>query len=233
MSPSITTEIPRAKPTKIPPLESGDELSRDEFERRYDAMPDLKKAELIEGVVYVSSPVRAETHGNQQFQLVGALAVYAAFTPHVHGSDNATVRLDLDNEPQPDQVLYIAPEKGGAVRIEDGYIVGAPELASEISSSSTSMDLGKKFHVYRRNGVREYLVWRVLDNAIDWFVLEGAEFRPLAADAQGIYRSRQFPGLWPHAAALIAGDLPLVHRTLQEGLQSAEHVTFIEEVQRK
>ena len=39
------TEIVDAR---IPPLESGDRLSRHEFERRYTAMPHIKKAELIE-----------------------------------------------------------------------------------------------------------------------------------------------------------------------------------------
>lgn len=53
----------------IPPLESGDRLTRAEFERRYEAAPEHFKAELIEGVVYVASPVRI-FHGNPQFNLI-------------------------------------------------------------------------------------------------------------------------------------------------------------------
>src|SRR2546421_625978 len=97
-----------ARSKGIPPLENGDRLTRAEFERRYEAMPELKKAELIEGVVYVPSPVRHEQHGGPQFALSTWLGHYQAFTPGVRGSDNATVRLDLNNEPQPDEVLFIA-----------------------------------------------------------------------------------------------------------------------------
>ena len=46
-----------SKPPRILPLEHGDHLTREEFERRYEAMPHVRKAELIEGVVYMPSPV--------------------------------------------------------------------------------------------------------------------------------------------------------------------------------
>src|SRR6476620_5701958 len=91
----------------VPPLENGDTLTRDEFERRYEAMPHLKKAELIEGVVYVPSPVRHRYHGHQHTHLISWLGYYEAHTPGVEASDNVTVRLDLDNEPQPDALLFI------------------------------------------------------------------------------------------------------------------------------
>ena len=77
----------------IPPLESGDRLSRDEFERRYDAMPGLKKAELIAGVVQVPSPVRQRDHSGPHFNIVGWLFLYRARTPGVEGGDNASVGL--------------------------------------------------------------------------------------------------------------------------------------------
>ncbi len=57
----------------IPPLEPGDRLTRAEFERRYDAMPQLTKAELVEGLVYMPSPVRFRRHGRPHAQLVGWL----------------------------------------------------------------------------------------------------------------------------------------------------------------
>jgi hypothetical protein len=103
-----------ASPTiKVPPLESGDRLTRPEFERRYQLMPHIKKAELIEGVVYVASPVRMANHGRPHAQIVGWLMVYSAATPGVDLADNATVRLDIDNEPQPDALLRLEPEVGG------------------------------------------------------------------------------------------------------------------------
>ena len=116
------------------PLENGDRLSRYEFERRYERRPDVRKAELIEGVVYVSLPVRARGHGEPHAHLMTWLGVYSAATPGVHLADNATVRLDLDNEPQPDALLRLEPDKGGRSSITaDDYIEGAPELIVEIA----------------------------------------------------------------------------------------------------
>src|SRR5207249_1287622 len=131
-----------------------------EFERRYEATRYINKAELIDGEVHLPSPVRARQHGSPHADFIGWLGYYRAFTLGVRAADNATVRLDLDNEPQPDGALFIESPFGGQARIdEDGYINGAPELLGEISASTVSIDLNKKFHVYRRNGVREYIVW--------------------------------------------------------------------------
>src|SRR5437868_7006490 len=147
----------------IPPLRNGDRLTRVEFERRYASMRDVKNAELIEGVVYIPSPVSNE-HSKAHFDAIAWMSHYAAFTPGVLGGDNGTLRLDLDNEPQPDAFLHILASHGGRVRIdEDGYVVGAPEWVGEVSASSVSIDLHAKLHVYRRSGVREYIVWRVED----------------------------------------------------------------------
>jgi Uma2 family endonuclease len=212
----------------VPPLENGDRLSRAEFERRYMAMPDLKKAELIEGVVYMPSPVRLRRHGRPHFHLVTWLGIYETATPGVIGADNASVRLDLDNEPQPDAVLFIDPTHGGQARIDpNDYVEDAPELVAEVAASSASYDLNIKLTVYRRNGVREYIVWRVLDRQIDWFVLRDGEFVRLPLDDAGLYRSEVFPGLWLDPAALVRGDTQSVQTTLQRGLASREHADFV------
>ncbi len=212
----------------IPPLENGDRLARTEFERRYEAMPQLKKAELIEGIVYVPSPVRHRFHGEPHSYVTGWLVLYKASTPGVQVSDNSTVRLDLDNEPQPDALLLIAPERGGQTFLsEDGYIEGAPELVVEVASSSASYDLHSKLHVYRRNGVREYIVWRVLDEEVDWFVLRDSQYERLQPDTNGRLRSAVFAGLWLDPAALVRHDLPTVLATVQQGIASPEHVAFV------
>src|SRR5712692_7821480 len=79
-----TTSTPRASSRdKVPLLENGDVLTRVEFERRYEAMPHLKKAELIEGVVYVPSPVRHTFHGHPHTHLIGWLVHYEAATPGI------------------------------------------------------------------------------------------------------------------------------------------------------
>jgi len=230
-----TTPAESPAPTKsidrdgaIPPLENGDRLTREEFLRRYEAMPGLKKAELIEGVVYVPSPVRHQYHGEPHSSLMGWLFVYRAGTPGVAVSDNSTVNLDLDNAPQPDCLLFIQPEYGGRAKInENGYIEGAPDLVAEVASSSASYDLHDKLEAYRRNRVREYVVWRVLDRQIDWFVLQRERYEPLVAAADGSVRSSVFPGLWLDAAALLRGDLSAVLAVVQQGLSSPEHAAFV------
>jgi Uma2 family endonuclease len=212
-----------------PPLENGDRLTRVEFERRYEAMPHVKKAELIEGVVYMPSPVRFERHGPPHWRLIGWLAQYAANTPGVEGGDNCTTRLDRDNEPQPDIVMFVDPAKGGQARISaDDYIEGAPDLAVEVAASNVSIALDAKLNVYRRTGVREYIVWRVLDREIDWFVLRDGRYDRLRPDAEGVYRSEIFPGLWLDTAALLRGDLAGVLAMVRRGVASPEHAAFVE-----
>jgi Uma2 family endonuclease len=217
--------VPLEEP--IPPLRHGDRLSRDEFERRYHAMPHINKAELLEGVVYMPSPV-SEAHAAPHFDLIGWLALYRFATPGVTGGDNGTIRLDLKNEPQPDAFLRILASHGGQAHVSsDGYVEGSPELVAEVAVSSVPIDLNIKLPAYRRNGVREYFVWRVLDREIDWFVLRGEQYEQLAVDANGIRRSEVLPGLWLDAAALVRGDLPAVSQAAREGLASPEHEAFV------
>jgi hypothetical protein len=215
----------------IPLLKDGERLTREEFEQRYEGMPDLNKAELIEGVVHMPSPVRYDQHGEQHVDLIGWLAIYRAFTPGVGSAADTTVRLDMRNELQPDAVMFI--EMGGQTYLDGGYITGARERAGEISASSVGLDLGPKFEAYRRNGVREYLVWRVLDREIDWFVLRGDQYERLPPDGAGILRSEVFPGLWLDKNALLNGNLPRVPEVLQQGLQSAEHQAFAAELKQR
>lgn len=212
-----------------PPLENGDRLTRAEFERRYEAMPHLKKAELIEGVVYMPSPVHFERHAEKHSQIITWLGTYYAATPGVKLGDNATVRLDLDSEVQPDALLRLEERLGGASRIsEDDYLEGPSELIVEIAGSSASYDLHDKLRVYHRNGVREYVVWRVYDEALDWFYLEGGEYHLRAAGEGHIIRSRVFPGLYLALEALLSGDLATVLTVLRQGMQSEEYAAFAE-----
>jgi len=223
-----------ATSTTIQPLESGDRLTRAEFERRYHAMPHLKKAELIEGVVYVPSPVRSASHAKPHGFIVTWLGVYAAHTPGVEFNDNATVRLDMDNEPQPDALLRIDEQLGGQSRLSpDDYIEGGPELIVEIAASSASYDIHDKLRVYRRNQVQEYLVWRVYDQALDWWRLQDGEYVSLQADPEGIVRSTIFPGLWLAIPPLLEGNLASVLAVLHQGLATPAHRAFAEQLQRQ
>jgi Uma2 family endonuclease len=210
----------------VPALESGDRLTRAEFERRYAATPETFKAELIEGVVYVASPVRA-FHGNPHFNLITWLGVYCTATPGVSGVDNTTTRLDLDNEPQPDALLRV--EIGGnSVISEDGYIEGSPELVAEIATSSAAIDLGAKKNAYRRNGVQEYLVWQTFENRFNWFRLEVEDYVLVEPGTDGITRSSAFPGLWLAVSALLEGRMIEVLNILQMGLSDPIHQEFVQ-----
>lgn len=215
----------------IPPLENGDRLNRYEFERRYNSRPNHKKAELIEGIVYMAAALRFKSHGQPHGWIIGWLGNYAAMTPSVALGVEPTVRLDVDNEPQPDAVLLIMPEAGGQAQIsDDDYIEGAPELIVEIAASSVAIDLHAKKQAYRRNGVKEYIVWQVLDQKISWFYLEKGEYVDLIADSDGILQSRVFPGLWLAVNQLLAGNMQGVFAVLQEGVQSPEHGEFMEKL---
>ncbi len=241
-----STERP-SKPT-VPILHNGDRLTAPEFERRYNAMPNLKKAELIEGVVYIpspdfyppegvdpamTSPVSFGRHANPHFNLITWLGLYGAMTPGVAGGDNGSIRLDIDNMPQPDVFLIIRPEHGGQARIgEDDYVEGAPELVAEVAYSSVSYDLHDKLNAYRRNNVREYVVWRVLDEAVDWFVLREGRYDPLPSTAEGQYHSEVFPGLWLDPAALVRGDMATVLQVAQQGIAAPEHAAFVDGLRR-
>jgi Uma2 family endonuclease len=215
----------------IPTLEAGDRLTRVEFERRYSAMPELKKAELLEGVVYMPPPVRLRGHGEPHAHFLTWLVLYEAATPHLIVAGNASTRLDLDNELQPDAILLLEPTKGGQARIApDDFLEGAPEFVGEIASSSVSYDLDVKLRVYRRSNVREYVVWRVLDRLIDWFSLKEGEYVRMSADEDGLYKSEVFPGLWLDAAAIVRDDMPAVIAALNRGLASPDHTKFLEEL---
>jgi len=216
-------------PTKtIPPLENGDQLTRIEFEQRYEQMPHVKKAELIEGIVYMASPLRIRQHGNPHALIMTWLGTYWSATPGVEVGDNCTVILDAENEPQPDALLRITV--GGQSTIsEDGYVEGAPELIVEIAASTASIDLHDKLKAYRRNQVQEYLVWRVYDGEFDWFRLREGKYIKLQPNEKGIICSEYFPGLWLAPAALLTGDLAQVLSTLQEGLNSPEHQDLVKQ----
>ena len=226
---SKPTPIPTAATSAIPPLHNGDRLTREEFHRRYEAMPRSTTAELVEGVVYMPSPVRYEQHGKQHFELIGWLSQYVAYTPGTEGGDNGTLKLDMKNEPQPDAFVIVVPAHGGQVSIDDdGYVVGGPEFVGEVSASSASFDLHDKLEAYRRNRVQEYVVWRVEEQAIDWFVLRGEDFERLSPSDDGFSKSIVFPGLWLDPQALMNGDLRRVFDVVQMGLKTPEHAEFVE-----
>lgn len=233
---TATRAVPRLAPAEVnaapevPTLESGDRLTAEEFERRYEAMPGTR-AELVEGVVYVASPVSVD-HSEPHLRATFWIGAYLTTTPGVAGGIDGTIRLDLDNRPQPDGHLRIRPENGGRAKVsEDRYVVGAPEFVIEIARSTASYDLHDKLNAYRRNEVQDYVVWRVDEGTIDWFALGGGRYERLVPSPDGYLRSTAFPGLWLDPAALVRGDLATVLRVVQLGLGSPEHAAFVAALQ--
>jgi len=214
---------------EVPPLVRGDFLSRDEFLRRWEAMPHVKRAELIRGVVYMPSPLSRE-HGATDLDVAAWLGVYKAATPGCEALSNATWLMGEVDSPQPDTSLCILPACGGQSRIRGRYAAGAPEFLAEVCISSTAYDLHQKMEVYQEAGVREYLAVLMREREVRWHQWTDGRFEVVPAPADGVYRSAIFPGLWLDAAALLAGDLARVLSILQDGIRTAEHQQFVEQL---
>jgi hypothetical protein len=191
------------------------------------ARSDQVIAELIDGIVYLSSSFPANQAVTTS-DVAGWIGSYRANTNGVKAALHATLRMDSTNEPQPDAMLYIDLDRSTRMRLsEDGYLEGIPEFIAEVAASSVSKDVGPKLRMYARNGVQEYFVWRVEDEAIDWFTLQNGNYVPIIVDSDGIIRSRVFPGLWLDVAAMLDRNLARVLTILNQGIATAEHAEFV------
>lgn len=210
-----------------PPLENGDHLDQKTFHARYEAMPEDYRAELIGGVVYMPSPQKFP-HSKAQQLVVRWLDEYAEATPGTEALANNTQILGPDSEPEPDACLFVAPGYGGRVYLDrDEYLNGPPELIVEVSSSTESIDLNRKKHDYQKAGVREYVVLALRMQQVFWFVRQRGKYREVPLPADGLFRSRVFPGLWLDAEALLRSQRPRVLAALRRGLSSPEHAAFV------
>ncbi|MGH7134949.1 MAG: Uma2 family endonuclease [Pirellulales bacterium] len=216
---------------RVPRLETGDHLTRDEFLRRWEAQPEIKRAELIGGVVYTTSPISIERGAMARLRLAQAdlgawLDVYHAFTQGTVNGRN-TPSFILDDTPQPDLNLRLLPDFGGGSWVEGGYFHGVPEMLAEVCMSSASYDLHDKYDLYQSAGIPEYLVVVTFEQQIRWHVLVDGRYQLLLPDADGLWRSRVFPGLWLDRNALLAGNLTQLLDRLHDGLRSPEHERFV------
>ena len=212
-------------------LKEGAKLTREEFMRLWEINPRVKFAELIGGVVHMPSPLSVD-HGDMDGTVGGWLAYYKAATPGLACGHSTTTFL-LEDVPQPDINLRILSEHGGKSWIDGKYLAGAPELLAEICLSSASYDLHQKFDLYEAAGVQEYLAVLLDENEIRWYVLENGKYQRLEPDADGIWQSRVFPGLWLDGAALLANDMRRVLDRLQDGIASPAHQTFARQLAEK
>jgi Uma2 family endonuclease len=220
--------VPAARRWSQIELQNGDRMNREEFHRLYEQTPEDFKAELIGGIVYVASPL-FPGHGKPHLHLGTLVAIYEARTLGVDASDNTTILLGDEAEPQPDLYVRILPEFGGQTTTgENECVQGAPELIIEVANSSRAIDLHRKKQDYARYGVREYLVHCVSEKQLRWFdLVAGKELMP---DADDVYRVRNFPGLWVNGRALAERSLPTLIQTLEQGLATPEHAAFVEKL---
>ncbi len=209
---------------EIPPLRAGDRMTRDEFMRRWENEPGIKRAELIGGIVYMPSPLSVK-HGDTESDVGTWIGNYRVATPGTASGHNSTTFL-LDDSPQPDVNLRILPEYHGSSWVDGKYLGGAPELLVEFCFISVAYDLHEKRELYEQAKVQEYLAVLPHVREIRWHRLLNDSYQLMPADADGIWRSKVFPGLWLDAEALFAQRLDLVLAKLAEGLASPEHRDF-------
>lgn len=214
-----TTQPARGK--SQPLLWEGQRLDRETFHRLYSDSPNLKLVQLIEGIVHMPSPMRFIHHGHPEVMMSTWLTYYSTFTTGVNSGGQSTLKIDDRNEYQPDGMLFY--DKGQLVIDDDGYLVGVPELVVEVSASTQSVDSKEKFQVYQKQGVKEYLLWNTQANDITWYGRGRSKFVPMKAGRDGVIKSKVFPGLWLNRTAMLQGDMALVLKTLQEGLESKVH----------
>ena len=211
---------------ETPPLTAGMKLTRMEFLRIWEMHPEITRAELIGGIVYMPSPLSLE-HGYSDDDVGGWLFTYRVNTPGTDGGSNATTML-LEDSPQPDRHLRIMPECGGKSWVEGKFLAGPAELMAEVCLASTSYHLNQKYDLYEAASVQEYLAVLMYEQEIRWHNLVNGRYQILPPDADGILRSRAFPGLWLDGRALLQRDMQRVRAKLQEGLASPEHRAFVE-----
>ncbi|MFN7925358.1 MAG: Uma2 family endonuclease [Bryobacteraceae bacterium] len=199
-------------------------MDADEFLRRWESLPDLRYAELIEGVVFLASPL-SNDHSSAQYGVTGWLFTYTNRTPGTGGGNELTWVMGAKNVPQPDVHACILPECGGQSGLTpEDYGAGAPELIVEITGSSRSRDLGVKKELYRSVGVKEYLTVELHPRKITWRELVRGQYRDLVPGTDGIIRSRVFPGLWLRPVDVWNGKIV---DALELGLKSPEHAAFV------
>ncbi len=216
-----------SSPRGRPPLESGDRLSRAEFHRRYSLYPEIKKAELVEGVVIVGSPVYAQ-HSEYHADFSTLLGFYRAHTPGLRVADNQSVILDDQNEIQPDLcVRFDVPGSGSVERTEEGLYVGPPEFVVEVAASSAAYDLHSKLELYRRSGVGEYLVILAYEREVRLFRLADGVYELIRPDEDGVLRSQVLPGFRFRADWFWEGRVAELIELVEEGIASPEHGEFV------
>lgn len=230
--PSVS-RVTKAPPRFVPPFENGERMDQKTFHALYLQTPPGFKAELIGGVVHMASPVSG-FHSVPNSVTGTWLGVYAAETLGTQSCTDSSAILSEESEPQPDQCLRITEQAGGRSRWnEQRYLIGAPELAIEVANSTAVIDLNEKLRDYERYGVREYLVVVMRERQVRWFVRRKDRFTAMKPDADGVLKSKVFPGLWLDTAGAFDETAARLLATLRKGLTSPEYAKFAAKLAKK
>jgi Uma2 family endonuclease len=214
-------------------FDSGYRLSKEEFIRRYEARKDIRRAELLNGIVFIMASPVSRSHSQGHLSAAHLITNYVEATPLVIGDIDATLLLHGDNAVQPDGLLRVDPRAGGkATLTEKEYIKGPPELVIEISVSTESYDLTFKKDIYLEAGIAEYVVWQALDAKLHWFKRRGDAYEDLKVGDDGIVKSAAMPGFWVDVGAFVRGDLAALKVAMSKGLASPEHASFVVELKK-
>jgi Uma2 family endonuclease len=217
----------------IPPFENGDRMDQKTFMALYEQTPKGFRAELINGEVHTPSPVSVR-HGRPHQHLSTLLGTYAVETEGTEAFIDITAIMSQNSVPQPDLSLIVTPEAGGqTAENARGYLTGAPELAVEVSNTTAGIDLNAKLLDYERYGVREYLVVIVREREVRWYGRRKDRFTPMKPDADGVLKSKVFPGLWLDTAGVFDRSAKQLLATLRKGLASPEHAKFAAKLAKK
>lgn len=162
------------------------------FASLFDVIPEDCKADVIDGVVYLSPPQTIEEN-----DLVSWLCIaLGTFVEELHLGlvtiNKVAYRLDDANGPEPD-VAFIRAQRGDVIR--RAYVDGPPDLAVEIvSPESVDRDYELKRRLYERFGVGEYWIIDPDESTALFLILESGAYVEASLDGT-IFHSRVLPGL--------------------------------------
>jgi Uma2 family endonuclease len=184
------------------------------FEEFYALIPNGRKADLINGAIYMASP--DNTQAGELFMWLGGLVdlyVDEKDLGRVYGLRIA-FRLDDGNGPEPD-IAFVRKDRLRLLR--RGYFAGAPDLAVEIvSPDSIDRDYVKKRAQYQEAGVREYWIIDPLRQKVTWLRLDAkGKYREVRPRKGGLH-SQVLPGFWLRPEWLWQEPRPKKMKILQQ-----------------
>ena len=181
-------------------------------------------ADLVGGVVHLWIRVTV-SHGQMSATLNGGIGLSRVGLTGIHGGVRTTTVLGDDSEVQPDATLRF-PIGGTSAVNDDDYLVGCPELVCDVVDTADAHALTARRADDERYGATEVVMVTVREPRVLWLVGEGDRLTERSPDADGVYRSGVFPGLWLDPAALLAEDMQRLLDVLRQGLATPEHAAF-------